>query len=265
MDYQFLILEKEGRVLTVKINRPDERNALSAGLMKELTRVAAEIREDYSLIAVVLSGGNQFFSAGLDLKDPEIISILTKPIPVRRRLLEMGPRMCRAWEEIPQVTIAALEGFCIGGAVSLVLACDFRLMAENAFLRISEIDLGMNYSWGSLPRLVNLVGPAKAKEWVILADKVECPEAIQYGFAQSKAVAGQAISGTMPAPITSAISRPPSSRPGSIQSESRTSRALTSARSRSSSWKWRKGTLCPRGNCRRGCRISRRGWSRAAS
>jgi enoyl-CoA hydratase len=111
---------------------------------------------------------------------------------VRRRMLEIGPRMCRAWEEIPQITIAALEGFCIGGAVSLVLACDFRLMAEDSFLRISEIDLGMNYSWGSLPRLVNLVGPAKAKEWVILADKVACTEAFQYGFSQWTAPAGQA-------------------------------------------------------------------------
>ena len=192
MDYQFLILEKLGRVLIVRINRPDERNALSSGLMKELTQVAAEIREDYSLIAVVISGGNQVFSAGFDLKDPETASILTQPFSVRRRRLEIGPSLCRAWEEIPQVTIAAVEGYCIGGAVSLVLACDFRVMADNAFIRIPEIDLAMNYSWGSLPRLVNLVGPAKAKEWVILADKVECPEAVQYGFTQWTALPGQA-------------------------------------------------------------------------
>jgi enoyl-CoA hydratase/carnithine racemase len=90
------------------------------------------------------------------------------------------------------VTIAALEGYCIGGAVSLVLACDFRVMAENAFIRIPEIDLAMNYSWGSLPRLVNLVGPAKAKEWVILADKVGCTEAVRSGFAQWTALPSQA-------------------------------------------------------------------------
>jgi enoyl-CoA hydratase/carnithine racemase len=192
MDRPYLKLEKQGRVLIVNLNRPDERNALSAGLMKELTDLASAIRDDHSLIAVVLSGGRRFFSAGLDLRDPEIIALLEKPIPIRRRLLEMGPRLCRAWEDIPQVTIAALEGFCIGGAVSLVLACDFRVMAEGAFLRISEIDLGMNYSWGSLPRLVNLVGPARTKEWVILADKVNGPEAFRAGFAQWKAPDGQA-------------------------------------------------------------------------
>jgi enoyl-CoA hydratase/carnithine racemase len=192
MSFRFLNLEKEGRVLIVRINRPEERNALSAGLMQELTRVAADIREDYSLIAVVLSGGGRFFSAGLDLKDPELLSAGEQPIPIRRRLLETGPRMCQAWEDLPQVTIAALEGFCIGGAVSLVLACDLRVMADEAYLRISEIDLGMNYSWGSLPRLVNLVGPAKAKAWVILAEKVEKSEAFQSGFAQWEAPPGQA-------------------------------------------------------------------------
>lgn len=192
MDYQFLTLEKQGRVLIVKINRPSERNALSAGLMKELIKIAADIREDHSLMAVVLSGGSHLFSAGFDLKDSEVASILKQPLSVRRRLLEIGPRMCRAWEELPQVTIAAIEGYCIGGAVSLVLACDFRVMAENAYIRIPEIDLAMNYSWGSLPRLVNLVGPAKAKEWVILADKVGCTEADRYGFAQWTALPSHA-------------------------------------------------------------------------
>ena len=117
----------------------------------------------------------EFFSAGVDLRDPENARIFQEPLSVRRRLfLELGPRMCQVWQDLPQVTIVALEGFCIGGAVSLALSCDFRLMSETAFLRIPEIDLGMNYSWGSLPRLVNLVGPAKAKQWVILAEKVEC-------------------------------------------------------------------------------------------
>jgi len=66
-------------------------------------------------------------------------------------------------------------------------------MSDTAFLQIPEINLGMNYSWGSLPRLVNLVGPAKAKQWVILADKVECREALQAGFAQWSVPSGQSL------------------------------------------------------------------------
>ncbi|MBA4393626.1 MAG: enoyl-CoA hydratase [Desulfobacca sp.] len=185
MDYQFLTLTKQDRIVVVQINRPQDRNALCAGLIRELIAVTNEIRRDMSVSVVVLCGQEGFFSAGFDLKDPEIVQILQEPLSVRRRLFqELGPRMCQVWQDLPQVTFVAIEGFCIGGAVSLALSCDFRLMAEKAYLRIPEINLGMNYSWGSLPRLVNLVGPAKTKQWVMFAHKVEADEAFQSGFAQ---------------------------------------------------------------------------------
>lgn len=194
MDYQFLTITKQERIVVVQINRPKERNALCAGLIRELIEVTNEIRRNMSLSVVVLCGQEGFFSAGFDLKDPEIVQIHQEPLSVRRRIFqELGPRMCQVWQDLPQVTFAAIEGFCIGGAVSLALSCDFRLMAEKAFLQIPEINLGMNYSWGSLPRLVNLVGPAKTKQWVMLADKVESVEAFQAGFAQWTVPDGQAL------------------------------------------------------------------------
>jgi enoyl-CoA hydratase len=193
MDYKFIKMSKEGRVIMVRMNRPKERNALSAGLIKELIEVTYQIREDLSSSVVVLYGQEEFFSAGADLKDPE--RSRTGPMSAQRRILmERGPRMCQVWEELPQVTIAAIEGFCLGGAVSLAISCDFRIMSEKSYIRIPEIDLGMNYSWGSLPRLVNLVGPAKAKQWVIFADqKVESSEAFQSGFAQWLVPAGKSL------------------------------------------------------------------------
>jgi enoyl-CoA hydratase len=193
MEYQFLKISRKGRVLIVRLNRPKERNALSAGLIKELIDVTNEIRGDLSSSVVILYGQEEFFSAGADLKDPE--RSRTGPVSAQRRILmERGPRMCQVWEDLPQVTFAALEGFCLGGAVSLAMSCDFRIMSEKAYIRIPEIDLGMNYSWGSLPRLVNLVGPAKAKQWVIFADrKVESAEAWQSGFAQWLVPAGQSL------------------------------------------------------------------------
>jgi enoyl-CoA hydratase len=193
MDYQFLKITKQGRVLIVRMNRPKERNALSAGLIKELIEVTDQIRSDLSSSVVILYGQEEFFSAGADLKDPD--RGIAGPISAQRRvLMERGPRMCQVWQDLPQVTIAALEGFCLGGAVSLAMSCDFRIMSEKAYIRIPEIDLGMNYSWGSLPRLVNLVGPAKAKQWVIFADKkVESSEALQSGFAQWLVPAGKSL------------------------------------------------------------------------
>ena len=69
-----------------------------------------------------------------------------------RRHLKLGPRLFRAWQEMVQATIAAIEGFCIGGGVALAVALDFRIMASNAHIRVSEIRLGMNMSWQSVPR-----------------------------------------------------------------------------------------------------------------
>lgn len=185
MDYRHLKITRQSRILTVQINRPKERNALCVELIRELIKVADPIKKDPSASVVVLTGQDRFFSAGFDLKDPETLQILQEPLPLRRRLLmELGPLMCQTWQDLPQVTIAALEGFCIGGAVSLAAACDFRIMSEAAYLQIPEINLGMNYSWGSLPRLVNLIGPAKTKQWVMLAEIITSPEAYRAGFSQ---------------------------------------------------------------------------------
>ena len=131
MDYQFLKITKQARVLIVQINRPTDRNALCVGLIRELIDVTDRIKKDMSVSVIILYGQAEFFSAGVDLKDPESVRVFQEPLSVRRRLLlELGPRMCQVWQDLPQVTIAALEGFCIGGAVSLALACDFRIMSR---------------------------------------------------------------------------------------------------------------------------------------
>ena len=193
MSYKYLNLNGQGHVATVAINRHASRNAMNMELMKELIAAASELRDEASISVVVLSGGEKYFTAGVDLKDPQFAQAITQPLSMRRRLFEIGPRMCAAWEDLPQVTIAAVEGFCIGGGVSLAVSCDFRVVAEDAFFRISEVDLGMNYSWATLPRLVNLVGPALSKQWVILAEEIRAGEAIRSGLAQWTAPSGQAL------------------------------------------------------------------------
>jgi enoyl-CoA hydratase/carnithine racemase len=98
--------------------------------------------------------------------------------------MEYGPRMCGAWEALDQITICAIEGFCVGGGVSLACACDFRVMAESAFIRVPEIGLAMNMSWATIPRLVHLVGPARTKEIVLFGEKIYARAACDWGFAQ---------------------------------------------------------------------------------
>ena len=169
-DWSFLTAGLEGAVATVRLNRPDARNALNTGLMLELTEFARAIRRRTDIAAVILTGSERYFSAGADLaaqgerRRPTLLET--------REAVMAGPDMCEAWEQVEAVTIAAIEGYCIGGGCALVAACDFRVMGEGAYLRLPEIPLGINMSWRSIPRIHALVvrrGPSSsscsARRW----------------------------------------------------------------------------------------------------
>lgn len=194
MEYHLLTLEEAGKTAVVRINRPDKKNALSIDLIEELSLMAEDLRKRTDLIAVVLTGGDSYFSPGVDLTDPKLYALFGEGMIQKRRAMEYAPRMCRAWEELDQFTIAAVEGFCVGGAVSLTSSLDFRVMAESSFIRVPEIGLGMNMSWATLPRLVHLVGPARAKEIVIFGERVKAADAYAWGFAQRLCADGNALS-----------------------------------------------------------------------
>jgi enoyl-CoA hydratase len=86
------------------------------------------------------------------------------------------------WERLDQVTIAAVNGFAIGGGLSLAMACDFRIAAVGARIWIPEVALGVPYMWGSVSRLVNLVGMSKAKEMIMTCDELSAEEALKIGL-----------------------------------------------------------------------------------
>jgi enoyl-CoA hydratase/carnithine racemase len=106
--------------------------------------------------------------------------------------------MCREWYEMDQVTIAAIEGHCIGGGVALSVSLDFRFCGEGAHFRVPEVELGMNMSWGSLPRILQLVGPARTKQAIILAsEKISSAEAYEWGLVEKVVPDGQALAHAM--------------------------------------------------------------------
>lgn len=177
----FVTIERAGRIATVRFSRGDGRNALSAALMAELTDTARMLARDTTTSAVILTGEGAF-SAGADLKDPARAASATAPLIERREALKAGPDLCDAWESLEQVTICAIEGFCIGGAVSLAVACDFRILGAGAHLRLPEVPIGMNMSWRTLPRLVTLIGPARAKKLTLFGEKVLAEEAERWGL-----------------------------------------------------------------------------------
>jgi enoyl-CoA hydratase len=194
MSYEHLQVEHDDGVVGVRLNRPAQRNALSHGLMRELTAFARESRRSSDLRAVILSGGATVFSAGYDLS--ESVAQLAAPEPPsllqQRELLALGPDLCQAWEEIEAITLAAIEGPCLGGACALALACDFRIAAANASIRLPEVPLGMNMSWQSLPRLAALIGPARAKRFTIFGEAPDADTLLQWGLVDAVVPAGAA-------------------------------------------------------------------------
>ena len=198
----FVTIEKglgpEGRVAAVRFDRGDGINALSPEALRQLTEAARSFEDDGDTSVVVLTGGPAAFSAGFDLKDPEGRLRKSMDLGSLRRHLRLGPRLSRAWQEMEQITIGAIEGFCIGGGVALAVALDFRVIGRDAHLRVPEIGLGMNMSWQSIPRMLHLIGPARTKQAVILADqRISATEAFEWGLVEEVADPGKAFDAAM--------------------------------------------------------------------
>jgi enoyl-CoA hydratase len=192
-DWQYLTLQREGRVLTVSFDAGNAVNSLSNALMRELTALARQLQDDCELSAIVLSGRAGVFSGGMDLRDPELAAARDYTVAEKRLLVKTGPNLCAAWEALEPVTIVAIEGWCIGGGMALAVSCDWRVAADNAQLYVPELKLGMNMSWQSVPRFVNLIGPARTKQLLVLAEPLSAEEAKTWGLVDHLAPAGSAL------------------------------------------------------------------------
>ena len=191
--YGTLKLDSRNSIATVTLNRPDARNAMSAQLMREMIACAGRISAMRDVDVVIVRGSGVCFSAGADLKDASRWGNGELPFEQQREIASLGYRMARAWEEVPQITVAAIEGYAIGGGLALVAALDWRVIAENAFVSLPEISLGIPLTWGTLPRLVNLVGPARAKRLSILCERIPAAEALAMGLVDYSAPPGKAL------------------------------------------------------------------------
>lgn len=187
-------LGPEGRVALVKFDRGNAVNPLSPEAMRQIRAAARAFEDDLETSVVVLTGNEKAFSAGFDLKDTERREKGGQGLGELRKSLRIGPSMCRAWAELEQVTICAIEGFAIGGGAALAVSTDFRVLARGAHFRIPEIALGMNMSWGSVPRILQLMGPARTKQAVILAnERIEAADALAWGLVEHLAADGRAL------------------------------------------------------------------------
>jgi enoyl-CoA hydratase/carnithine racemase len=165
---------------TITLNRPDKLNGINLKMHEELQQVCRVLQDDYATRVVILTGAGRAFSAGADLRDRRAAPPASD---LDRRLrVGVGERTSGLLERLDQVTIAAINGLTIGGAVVFAICCDLRLAAESAWFSIPEVDVGLPLTWNALPRLMRELGPARTKELVMTCDRFSSRDAERWGF-----------------------------------------------------------------------------------
>jgi enoyl-CoA hydratase/carnithine racemase len=184
LEVKYLSVVEESGIVTVGLNQEDRLNVLSSYVMKELKAVAQHYKSSAHVRAVILRGADKFFSAGADLLEASEKMAKSAEVSLleRREENRLGPEMCKAWEEMEPVTIAAIEGYCVGGGCALVLACDFRIASQSVMMRLPEVPLGMNMSWHSIPRLTTMLGPSRAKRFTIFGEPTYAETLKEWGM-----------------------------------------------------------------------------------
>ena len=173
---EFVRIDTEGGVATIRIDRPPA-NALARPVSLELSEAAATVAGDEAVRAVVVWGGERIFAAGADIR--KMVGYGPDEIASDVGALEQA---CRDLEAIPKVTIAAINGFALGGGLEVALSCDVRFVAEDARLGLPEIKLGIIPGSGGTQRLPRLVGLAKARHLILTGRQVDAAEALAIGL-----------------------------------------------------------------------------------
>lgn len=186
-DYQAFRVEMSGKVAHVQINRPEKRNAMNSAFWTEIIDIFEWIDRTDEIRAVVLSGAGEHFSSGIDLNLlAQAAALVGKDVgrsadALRRKILELQASF-NAVDRCRKPVLAAVQGYCLGGAIDLIAACDMRYAARDARFSIKEIDMGMAADVGTLQRLPRLIGDGIMRELAYTGRPVYGEEAARIGL-----------------------------------------------------------------------------------
>ncbi|WP_338477495.1 crotonase/enoyl-CoA hydratase family protein [Pseudomonas trivialis] len=186
-EYQAFVVELSGNVAHVQINRPEKINAMNAAFWREIVEIFQWIEDTDAVRAVVLSGAGKHFSSGIDLMLlAQVANDLGKDVGrnarlLRRKILELQASF-NAVDNCRKPVLAAIQGYCIGGAIDLISACDMRYAAEDAQFSIKEVDIGMAADVGTLQRLPRIVGDGMLRELAYTGRQFGAEEARSIGL-----------------------------------------------------------------------------------
>jgi enoyl-CoA hydratase/carnithine racemase len=182
-------VERDAGVVLWTLNRPQALNAFDRPLLQALAAAVDAARDDRTLRCGIVTGaGDKAFSAGADLKERRGMSL-----DETRGFLRLIRDTFDAVARVPFPTIAAVNGVAFGGGMELLLACDLRVLAEGARLGLTEVSVGIMPGAGGTQRLARLVGPARAKEMIFTARRLDAGEALAMGLANRVVPAGEVL------------------------------------------------------------------------
>jgi enoyl-CoA hydratase len=178
MDLKTIIFEKEGEIGLITINRPEVHNALNHTVYLELGEVTAEIKKDPGIRVVIVKGaGEKAFVVGADINDLSTLNTLSGW--ENSRLYQSALDQL---ERSGKPSIAAINGYCLGGGLELAMACTLRIASEKGRFGLPEVGLGFVPGIGGTQRLMRLVGRGKAAEMILTARTIDAQEALRIGL-----------------------------------------------------------------------------------
>jgi enoyl-CoA hydratase len=175
MDFKNVVVEKDGAVAVVTLNRPQQLNALSYDLVKDLCLAMEELDRDDDVRVMIVSGGEKVFAAGADIKE------MAERGPFDERIQERLEYRDRI-NEIAKPVIAAVSGFALGGGCELAMSCDIVIASETARFGQPEVNLGIIPGSGGTQRLTRAVGKYRAMELVLAGEFLSAADAERFGL-----------------------------------------------------------------------------------
>jgi len=178
MEYKNILFSVEDGIATIAFNRPKAMNAMNGETMEELYDAASVCKKDSAVKALILTGaGEKAFVAGADIAQMQNM----KPADILS-FMELGHETMRLIETMPKPSIAAVNGYALGGGTEITMACDMRFASEKAVFGQPEILLGIIPGWGGTQRLARLVGMGRAKELILSGEQINAQRAFDIGL-----------------------------------------------------------------------------------
>lgn len=178
VSYETLLTSLDGEILEITLNRTAQMNAINQQMINELEQVIAEAEKSAAVKCLIIIGGEKFFCAGADITEVNKVDSSINGYNFSRKYQKCFEKI----EELSKPVIAAVRGYALGGGFELMLACDFRIAAENAIIGLPEVKIGAIPAGGGTVKLPQLISPLKAKELLCFGDPVNGQEAQAIGL-----------------------------------------------------------------------------------